>query len=158
MTACPRIDVARTQAAGSVAIAGETMHRVAFAIASVAPLWAPAPRRGGNLVVPGRAGTLALPRHVTEAKVALPMVIDGRFLPDDSPAPDDLAGLAVTLRWLDDNIVGTTPRTLTLTPAAGPDLTATVNVEGVTLGDRNRGLWFAVLDLTIPAGRLNVAP
>lgn len=156
---CPRINVPGTQAGGTLYLDEEVMHRTAFAVAQVSALFAPAPRRGADLLIPGRPGLLSLPRLSDARRVGLPMVIDGQFLPDGTESGHDLSGLKFTLAWLDEHVIapegGSSTRLLRLTDPGGlPDQTATVTVEGVTLGQRNRGLWFAVLDLTLPTGRL----
>lgn len=157
---CARIDVVATQAGGTLTIGGHAMHRAAFAVTSVSDLWGPDQLRGGDLLIPGRPGVLALPRRRTVRKVALPMVLDGRFQVDGSPSgANELVGLKGIITWLNDNLiapaVGDGTRALTLTdPAAGDDLTGRVTVEGIEVGNKVRGLWLAVLDITLPDGRL----
>lgn len=160
---CTRINVTATMRAGAVTIDGVLMHRDAFAIVDPTDLWLPADQRGGNLTIPGRPGTIPLPRRATESTRSLPMLIDGRIDPAGDAYTDELAGLAATLDWLEENVTGPTytgdgTRTLTLTdPDAGPDREGQVQVGAVTVGRKWRGLWLATLDIIIPAGRLAVA-
>lgn len=163
MTACVRIDVVGTQAGGTLTIGGEVMHRTAFAVTQVAPLWPRKELRGADLLIPGAAGVLSLPRRVTARKVTLPMVMDGRFLPDGTDAPSELGGIKATLAWLDANIVapstGNSTRVAILTDLDGGDpYVGPITVEGIEPGDKVRGLWRAVIDITIPAGNLVPTP
>lgn len=165
MACTSRIDLARARVAGELSIDGEAMQRAAFAVTNVTDLWLGAPQRGSDLTIPGRPGVLSMPRRATTRSVTLPMTLDGRFDVDGDPTYDgnELEGMRVLLAWLTANVTGPTyltdgTRAATLTVPGGPITgSGPVTVEGIEVGQKVRGLWAAVLDLTIPAGALAFA-
>lgn len=144
------------------------MHRPAFAVIDVTLLWTGPPQRGADLVIPGRAGVLSMPRRAQARQVSLPMVIDARFAVDDDPIDEpgdgdaELANRHALLDWLGLNVsdptyTGDGTRTATLTgTGTNLDRAGPVTVEGITPGRTMRGLMVATLDLTLPAGVLPV--
>lgn len=160
---CPvsRIDVARSRASGSLTIGSVFMHRDAFAVVDTLPLRGASARRGADRLIPYADGLTPKRRRRTVTEVSLQMVIEGRIDVDGDPHSDPIEGLALNIEWLMSNLVeplesgdGTRGASLT-TPGGGPTLTGPVHVENMELGDRNQtGLQLAVLDLSLPRGRL----
>lgn len=161
MVSCAaRIDVAKTQVYGSLTIGGVLMHRKAWAIIDVTPLWLPADQVGEDLFIPGKTdGRIALPRFKEVTERELPMVIDGRFSPTDTENANELKGLKDNIAYLNTYVVSPTggdgTRLFSLTPPGGgtPD-TGYAHVTHLEPGGKLGAMMTAVLTVSFPGGEM----
>lgn len=157
MAVCaPRINVTRCTRDGQLWIDGESMQRVAFAVISVSPLWAPVTQRGSDLLIPGRTGVIGMPRRGTSTTYALRMIIDGGFDAAGSPTTNTGDGLAANIDWLEANVsgpvaIGDGQRQITYTRPGGAMLSGRGHVT-LQLGDRVRDFFRAVLAIEVASG------
>jgi hypothetical protein len=144
---------------GTLTIGAVSMHCPAWVVYDVHQLWAGPDERGEDVLIPGAAGRLAMPRRADKTVFMLPMEIDGSVSRSDVPYADFRDGYRRNLLWLRQNVTdpvssGNGTRSVSLTtPAAGPTLTGAAHVSLHT-GDQELGVWRAVLTLSFPAGGL----
>lgn len=149
------IDVGCTTENGTLYVEGEIMHRPAFTVMDVSPLWQGPDQRGTNLMIPGRPGTIAMPKRAAETMVSLRMLLDGRRTVGGGAKSNYSDGLFDITMWLRALTAPTpTPRNLTL---YAPDGITSIGGTGqlrFTLGDRVGPLQRALLEITLPEGYL----
>jgi hypothetical protein len=136
---------------------------VAFALPSweivdLTPLWSSAKVRGEDRRIPGAAGARRYRRRRDITTRSLPMVIDGRQDQDGNPVADARSGLRAHIDYLEANVVAPTnvgdgSRTAVLHRVGG-NLTGPVHVLGLELGTMGPSGLRAVLELSIPGGKL----
>jgi hypothetical protein len=145
---------------GTLTIASVSMHTPAWSVFDVATLWAGPEARGEDLLIPGRAGRVAMPRRADATTRSLPMLIDGSVDRTGTPWVSYRDGFRRNLLYLRQNVTDPSAgtRTVTLTTPAGvapgPTLTGAAHVS-LEVGEPVQGLWRAVLTLTFPAGGLS---
>jgi hypothetical protein len=157
------IDLAAATRDGILTISGVTMMRPAFAVLDVTQLWEGPDQRGDDTEIPGRPGALSNPRRAAETTIDLRMLIDGTYRVDGTPAPDPVAQVRLTLKYLRQNVsdptyIGDGTRTLVLATADGATLTGPVTVGKIRVGTRGQMFARAVMPVTIPAGALVETP
>jgi len=157
-----RINWSDSMVAGSLTIDGVLLHRPAFAVLDVRPLWTGPTVRGADLEIPGWPGVVSMPRRATARSVSLPMLIEGRVDPAGNPYDNPLEGLLLNIEWLRTYVTGPTYLTdgtryaVLSIPGGGGTREGYVTVEGLEVGGGPVGMGFAVLDLTLPNGTLSL--
>jgi len=141
--------------AGTLTIAGVSMHTAAWDCIDLMELWFPPPTRGGNVLIPGAQGKRPYPLRADEGRYSLPMVITGVCDQVGLLNADPYLGLQQNLAALAAVFVND-PTINGLTAAlVMPDssvLTALVQVASVKPGSRVGPVMRATLELVIPAG------
>lgn len=145
---------------GTLTIDGVSLHRPAFVVVDLTPLWLDGDQRGDDVLLPGAVGVIAEPRRVTVTKRTLPLLIDGEWMPDGTAAPDPWIGFQASIDYLRANLteptgVGDGTRTATLTMPNGDVRTGPVHVGPLGLGKFLDGRGRASLDLSLPQGMLS---
>lgn len=161
MVSCAaRINVDATEVYGTLTIGGVLMHRKAWAIIDVTPLWLPADQVGEDLFIPGKVdGRIALPRFKEVTERQLPLVIDGRFGPGGSENANELKGLKDNIAYLRANVVspvgGNGTRVFSLTPPGGgtPDV-GYAHVTHLEVGGKLGAMATAVFTVSFPGGEM----
>lgn len=153
-----RIDVEVTKEAGVLTIDGLLMHRPAFAVVDVTPLWEGPEQRGDDLTIPGRPGALANPRRADKSKRQLRMLIDGRYDVAGTEVGDPIANLYVVRTYLrthvsDPTNLGDGTRALVLTVPSGPTLHGSAHLS-ITFGSQAGPVMRALLEVSLPDGAL----
>lgn len=144
---------------GTLTIGTVSMHCPAWVVYDVHQLWDGPDERGEDVLIPGAAGRLAMPRRADRTVFMLPMEIDGSVSRTGVPHADFRDGYRRNLLWLSQNVTGPVSsgngtRSVSLTtPAAGPTLTGAAHVS-LRTGEQELGIWRAVLTLSFPAGGL----
>lgn len=149
---------------GAVAIDGIDMHRLAFELFDLSPLFGQPALRGRNRLMPGTPGTIAYAPRVTETRFSLPLLVCGHWnLNDDWVAPDDIwEELATNVDWLNANVllptgVGSGTRTAVWTKPGGGTVTSEVQVlqsqPPVNLG---HAVLITTLEILAPDGDLHL--
>lgn len=90
-------------------IDGVSLHRAAWWITDLAPLWGSPNIRGADRVIPGAAGVRAKRRRATVTAVVLELVVVGEF--DDLDAPtaiDPVDQLEANVNYLRANVMDPT--------------------------------------------------
>jgi hypothetical protein len=134
-----------------------SLHTLAWTATDLAPVRWSAQLRGSSTILPGVPGVVPNPRRVTESRRLIPFSIFGDCNPDGTAGihPDEQV-------WVNlDQFVGAI-----VDPKSGSPLrdlvidTLTLRWEGdivvedFTYGAKGAGWLSAVLDVSIPAGRL----
>lgn len=149
------IDVDSTKIDGELTINGVLMHNPAFCATDVTPLWGEADERGEDLLIPGMWGQLALPKRPDKTTYPIPLVIDGSMNVAGVPWANVREGFRRNQLYIrqyisDKAVVGAAPVPVSLT---SPDGLTTLTGSAwckLTVGEKKKSIWFAVLDVTIP--------
>jgi hypothetical protein len=124
-------------------------------------LLAGAPKRGRNRTVPGVRGRAIRPRYGDELRGVLQVLIDGAWTVESTPhVGDRLENMQAGLHLLLDLVDGDDPLTVTVHQTGSlPVLAGILQVEDPGRPRFEAGRFCRlVLDVTLPAGRLQVAP
>lgn len=136
-----------------------TMHTPAWCCVDLTPLWAGADTRGGNVMLPGSAGTFAYPRRKDETDYQLPLAISGVTDQTGLLAADARTQLYTNITYLRTNVINppdasTATRSATLTlPDGITVLTAEVQVVKFQQGEHLGPIVKAMMTIRIPAGQ-----
>lgn len=115
--------------------------------------------RGTDVIIPGVSGVKARRRRPTATEHSLEMLIKGQVNWAGSNYANAVQGVTSNVNYLKYYVVepptttaGT--RTAVLTDADGTTSTQPVHVTGFQIGKfEGKGVWRAVMDISIPAGR-----
>lgn len=150
---CGRLNVSASMADGVLTVGGISMHTPGWIAVDVTPLWDGADVRGEDLLIPGRAGLLAMPRRFTGTTYTIPLLIDGAVNSAGSPHGNVRNGILTNLDVL-KSLPGGMPKAVTLTrPGGGQYGSGSAHVQ-VKLGGMSRGIARAAMTLDFPGGGL----
>lgn len=148
------IDVPCTTTNGTLYVGSQIMHRQAFAVMDVTPLWLGPNQRGTNLLIPGRPGRIIMPKRADETTASLRMLLDGRYTVGGTPTSDSNQGLFDIFIWLRSLTAPSSGTAVTLyEPDGVGSITGTAQLR-LTMGDRTGPLQRALLEVTMPNGSL----
>lgn len=152
---------------GELTLNAVGMHRPAWCMLDIVPLWMGGAVRGSDVLIPGVEGVIAYRRRFTVTQHSLPMLIAGEVDPTGAVvAAGPWVGLQGNIDYLRASVIdptnvgdGTIPGSIVMPD--GTVRTADVHVLGLALGRRGIGVhkrWrgvgqLATLELSIPAGR-----
>lgn len=160
MTSLGDIDVACTETDGLLYIGTVSMNRPAWAMLDLTPLWAPAQQRGEDLLIPGRPGLVAMPKRVTGTDASLRMIINGNYNYLGAATTNSRRGLFDNIDYLNNHVVTPPASTRTVSlylPGSSTEyMSGKVHVTSLELGEQVGGFCKAILNLSIPDGRLAV--
>jgi len=131
----------------------------AWEILDLSPLWDMSDVRGQDRLIPGEDGVVAYPRRPTVSLRSLPLIIFGSGDPEGASVTNQRRQLFDNIEELIDTVFaspgGDGTRTATLHLPGSGTLTGPVHVLGpLSLSPVSALTVRAVLDLSIPAGRL----
>lgn len=113
--------------------------------------------RGEDVLLPGVAGVIALPRRITVSKRSIEMIIFGAFDRFGTPQSNRRVGLQNNTQYLIDNLLlppggdGTRPAVLTMADASTRSAYVHV-ISPLQLSASGQDTRRAVLTLSIPGG------
>lgn len=154
---------------GSVTIDGIDMHRLAWELYDLTPLFGPPSQRGRNRLLPGSPGTVAYAPRVTETRFSLPLIVCGDWDENDDytdPSDPDSRWEQMERNWdflmgsvlLPTGIGGGT-QTFVWTRPSGATVTSQVQVlpspPPVTLGE-DAAVQVSTLEILAPDGDLHL--
>ncbi len=144
-------EVAAWKAQGELFVGSVSLMCPAWAVIDVSPLRQGATHRGTDVLIPGVAGRVGMPRRKDATAFQLPMVIDCTVDRTGAATASVPAGLMVNVDYLEANVsgpvaTGTGTRTVTLGSKSGA---AHVSMQ---LGEQIGPLRRAVLTLDFPGG------
>lgn len=152
-------DLRYESALGTIEIEGLSLHLPSWwVVGGMAALMAGiSVWRGDNVTIPGRPGTLELPKLGDEMTYSLQMVFQGVFDPDGEPYDDPFIGFETNLGLFKSTVClpkdgSVTTRAAMFTTPSGSELTADVQPVLMVGGDTGTDIANAVLDITISAG------
>lgn len=148
-------------AAGNLRIGGQYLNTPGYKVLNLHEMWAPAPQRGQDRIVPGSNGVRPFRRRDTVATYDLQMFIIGAVYSTGSPygisvfegLQANVANLIAT--FVTPTGTGDGTRTAILTLPDGTTRTKQVHVTGLEFGEASKdGAWLrAVMSISSPTGR-----
>lgn len=153
------IDVECTRESGTLYIDEIDMHRQAFCVMDVTPLWWGAEQRGSDIQIPTMSGVLPMPRRRAVTVRSVPMIIDGGWTINDTRQSNYSQGMFDTIRWIDANITAPATsddgtRLIYLTTPDGENAYWAYGHVKLLTGARTARYVRAVLEISIPYGQL----
>lgn len=143
---------------GGWEIGSTNMCGPAWRPVSLEQLWAPAPNRGKDRVIPGASGAVAKPRRADSRTIAMPFWLTGAVTQAGSSNSDPVEGFVDNVDTINALVapptLPTVTRTSTLTMPDASERTAAIIVESFEYEAEPAfgALVRAVLTITIPAG------
>lgn len=150
-------ELAASTCHGSLTIGSTSMNNKAWASLNNFVLWQPAPRRGSNLLIGGRAGRIAFERRKDESQRTLEVLIIGDCNTVGTPHASREAGLWTNVSALRSSIFAWSGSSVTATLAlpGGGSISGPVQLVEAEFGETGvAGALTATITLDLPNGEL----
>lgn len=143
---------------GSLTYGGIDLSTPAWTVTNLIVLWQPSDRRGENLMIPGLAGRIVLPKRRDETAETLEMVVTGTVNRLGVPYADPYEGLEANLDYLCDNVfdtaAATSGATASLTMPSGATRTGPMQVVDASFNTEVGIAALVTVDVILPYGKL----
>lgn len=149
------------QSYGKLTINSLNMHTAAWLVTDIRPLYVAQKFRVNNVLIPNANGQRAYRYRIDEATHSLPMFITGQHTSTGGTNSNRFSGFITNWNALRTALLTPTTAaglaaTITSVPGSTKTYSATVQVEGIDLGNEDSNRFTrAVLHLRVPAGRFS---